>query len=257
MCDANMQDYDEALTGYEFIALFHPDPTIRLLASWDYSVIEAMMGMGGSQTDKKDLVSVEKRYDKFINLIDDKPLLKKMKENYESISELKNEKLEKEYERKYRDKSEADIKLRIRRQRNAELENKASLNLSRLSRLTREQRKSELIKDMLKIASVVSGEDIREDPIIPSAPTKYELSQNFPNPFNPETKINYSIPKDGIVKIKIYDITGREITTLVNEYKMPGFYTVSFNGSKYASGVYFYKMEVGLFTDVKRMVFVK
>ena len=257
MCDANMEEYDEALTGYEFIALFHPDPLARLLASWDYSAVEAMMGMGGSQTDKKDLVSIEKRYDKFINLMDDKPLLKKMKENYESISEIKNEKLEKEYERKYKDKSESDIKLRIRKQRNAELENKASLNLNRLSRLTRKERKSELIKDMIKITSVISGEGIKEDPIIPNVPTKYELSQNYPNPFNPVTKINYSIPKDGIVKIKVYDITGREITTLVNEYKMPGFYTVSFNGSKYASGVYFYKLEAGLFTGVKRMVLVK
>ena len=86
---------------------------------------------------------------------------------------------------------------------------------------------------------------------------EFKLSQNFPNPFNPNTKINYALPKQGIVTLKIYDITGREIQTLVNEVKQAGYYTVDFNGSHLSSGVYFYKIKSSHFVSVKRMVLIK
>ncbi len=86
---------------------------------------------------------------------------------------------------------------------------------------------------------------------------KYSLSQNYPNPFNPTTKINFALPKQGFVSLKIYDITGREIKILVNEVKQAGYYTVDFNGSHLSSGVYFYKIQSGDFSSVKRMVLIK
>ncbi|MBI5403338.1 MAG: T9SS type A sorting domain-containing protein [Ignavibacteriae bacterium] len=86
---------------------------------------------------------------------------------------------------------------------------------------------------------------------------KNRLNQNYPNPFNPITKINYSVEKKGLVKIKIFDILGREIKSLVNEIKNPGNYLVEFNGSNLASGIYFYRMEINGFTDIKRMVLIK
>ncbi len=88
-------------------------------------------------------------------------------------------------------------------------------------------------------------------------PTSYKLSQNYPNPFNPATKINFALPKQGFVTLKIYDITGREIKTLVNEVKQAGYYTVDFNGSSLASGVYFYMIKSGDFVMTKKMVMVK
>ncbi|MBS1494218.1 MAG: S8 family peptidase [Bacteroidetes bacterium] len=88
-------------------------------------------------------------------------------------------------------------------------------------------------------------------------PEKYELSQNYPNPFNPTTKISYSIPKAGIVTMKIFDVTGREVASLVNELMQPGAYTVDFNASAFASGVYFYRLEAQDFIDTKRMVLLK
>jgi len=92
----------------------------------------------------------------------------------------------------------------------------------------------------------------------PSAiPTKYELSQNYPNPFNPSTKITYALPKNGFATMKIFDVLGREVVTLVNEVKQAGYYTLDFDASRLSSGVYFYKLESGTFTDVKRMVLVK
>ena len=88
-------------------------------------------------------------------------------------------------------------------------------------------------------------------------PDKYKLFQNYPNPFNPNTKIDFAIQKNGFVILKIFDILGREIYKLVNEYKRAGFYTASFNGSQFASGVYFYRIQAGKFSQVKRMMLIK
>jgi hypothetical protein len=88
-------------------------------------------------------------------------------------------------------------------------------------------------------------------------PISYALSQNYPNPFNPVTKINFAIPKQGFVSLKIYDMLGREVKTLVNEIKSVGFFSVDFNASEFASGVYFYRLESEGFKDVKRMMLIK
>ncbi|HLT23623.1 MAG TPA: T9SS type A sorting domain-containing protein, partial [Ignavibacteria bacterium] len=85
----------------------------------------------------------------------------------------------------------------------------------------------------------------------------YILSQNYPNPFNPSTTINFSIPKDGFVSLKIYDISGREIATLLNEEINVGMYSVVFNASKLSSGVYFYTINAGSFIETKQMILVK
>jgi hypothetical protein len=90
-----------------------------------------------------------------------------------------------------------------------------------------------------------------------SIPVKYELSQNYPNPFNPVTKINYSIPKSGIITLKVYDILGRNVTTLVNEFKNAGNYSVEFNADNLSSGVYTYRLESGSYVETKKMLLVK
>jgi subtilisin-like proprotein convertase family protein len=88
-------------------------------------------------------------------------------------------------------------------------------------------------------------------------PERYNLKQNYPNPFNPVTNIKFSIPKSGNVSLKVYDILGREVAELVNEFKTQGNYLVDFNASFLASGIYFYKLETMDFTEVKKMVLVK
>jgi hypothetical protein len=88
-------------------------------------------------------------------------------------------------------------------------------------------------------------------------PQKFNLNQNYPNPFNPVTNIKYDLPKDVFVSIKIYDLIGREIKTLVNEYKTAGSYLVSFNGSEFASGVYFYRIQAGSYIQTKKMIILK
>ncbi len=88
-------------------------------------------------------------------------------------------------------------------------------------------------------------------------PITYKLDQNYPNPFNPSTTINYSIPKESIVSLKIYNILGQEVKTLVNESKAPGKYNVRFNASELSSGVYFYSLKAGDYYQVKKMMLLK
>ncbi len=88
-------------------------------------------------------------------------------------------------------------------------------------------------------------------------PSDYQLSQNYPNPFNPNTTIKYAIPKAGLVTIKVYNILGNEIATLVNEEKRPGEYSVIFNGLNLSSGIYFYRITSGKFTETKKLILMK
>jgi hypothetical protein len=86
---------------------------------------------------------------------------------------------------------------------------------------------------------------------------EYSLSQNYPNPFNPSTSIKFSIPKAGFVKLVVFDILGREAAILVNEFKNLGQYSADFNASHLASGIYFYRIEAGDFTQTKKMLMIK
>ena len=83
------------------------------------------------------------------------------------------------------------------------------------------------------------------------------ILQNYPNPFNPTTMIKYSVGTRNLVTIKIYDVIGKEVVTLVNEVKEAGIYNTQFDGSNLASGTYFYKISVGDVTNVKKMILIK
>jgi hypothetical protein len=88
-------------------------------------------------------------------------------------------------------------------------------------------------------------------------PSKFALMQNYPNPFNPSTTIEFAIPKEGYVEMKLYDILGKEVAVLVSDPFRAGTYKVDFDGSRLASGVYFYKITAGDFSDTKKMVLIK
>ncbi len=87
--------------------------------------------------------------------------------------------------------------------------------------------------------------------------SSFYLSQNFPNPFNPNTTIKYSIPKSCFVTLKIYDLLGKEIMTLVNEEKSVGNYEINFDGKNLSSGVYFYRIQAGSFSDAKKFILLR
>lgn len=88
-------------------------------------------------------------------------------------------------------------------------------------------------------------------------PNEFKLNQNFPNPFNPATTISFTLPKKDFAAIKIYDSTGKEVSSLINEVKSAGYYEVSFIGSELSSGVYFYKLITSNYSETKNMILLK
>jgi hypothetical protein len=102
-----------------------------------------------------------------------------------------------------------------------------------------------------QLGVVTSVEDLSS-----ATPQEFHLDQNYPNPFNPSTNINYSIPQSGLVSLKVYDVLGKEVATLVNEEKTAGSYEVEFNALQLSSGIYFYKLQAGSFVETKKMILI-
>ncbi|HKI77458.1 MAG TPA: alkaline phosphatase family protein [Ignavibacteriaceae bacterium] len=88
-------------------------------------------------------------------------------------------------------------------------------------------------------------------------PSNYRLLQNYPNPFNPSTNIKYDLPKEGLVTLRVYDILGKEVKTLVNEFERAGTYKITFNASDLPSGIYFYRLSSKNFNQVKKFILLK
>jgi photosystem II stability/assembly factor-like uncharacterized protein len=99
---------------------------------------------------------------------------------------------------------------------------------------------------------------IKQD-LLESIPELFSLDQNYPNPFNPSTKIRFVIPNEvrNLVTLKVYDVLGNEIATLIDEYKPAGSYEVKFDASQFSSGIYFYKLQLGSFIETKKMILLR
>lgn len=103
----------------------------------------------------------------------------------------------------------------------------------------------------LNLTGITSVDDIK------ALPTEFVLEQNYPNPFNPSTTIRFSLPEDNFVALKVYNLLGQEVATLVNENKIAGNYNINFNASNLSSGVYLYKLDAGKFSAVKKITLLK
>jgi len=103
------------------------------------------------------------------------------------------------------------------------------------------------------LSEVVTSVELTDDQI----PKDFTLKQNYPNPFNPTTKIEYSIPSESFVELKVYDVLGNEVASLVNEQQQAGVYRADFNASELSSGVYFYKLQTESFIDTKKMILLR
>jgi hypothetical protein len=90
-----------------------------------------------------------------------------------------------------------------------------------------------------------------------ATPARYQLAQNYPNPFNPSTTLQFQVPQKSFVSLKVFDLLGRELASLVNEERQAGIYRVTWDASKLPSGVYFYRLQAGNFVETKKMVFAK
>ena len=112
--------------------------------------------------------------------------------------------------------------------------------------------KSPLVWDSVSVNITLTGVSENQN-----HPLEYKLYSNYPNPFNPSTTIRYSIPEASFTSIKIYDVIGNEVSSLVNENKPAGLYDVQFNASDLSSGIYFYTIQAGSFKETKKMILLK
>lgn len=251
MCETRMKNYEVALTGYEFIALFHPNADQKMLASWDYEEIESLTGGSGGGEKQLQIENYElqieehelKELNRLDKLIDDTPLLKSMKKNYEKINSNKK------YNNNNTDKVE-DEKIILR----------AKENIFRAKFMKKEEKEERFIEDMNLLLGKGSFE-IKTANTEVSNLQNYKLNQNYPNPFNPTTKISFYIPFSNNVTLKVFDITGKQVRVLLNGYRQKGNHEIEFNGQDLSSGVYYYKLsatgESGSFIEIKKMVLIK
>lgn len=107
---------------------------------------------------------------------------------------------------------------------------------------------------MSGVVSVENPTDIKNDN---TSIFKFDLIQNYPNPFNPSTSIQFSVGSGQLVTLKVYDVLGNDVATLVNEYRNAGTYEVEFNSAALSSGFYFYKLQAGSFVETKKMILMK
>ena len=107
--------------------------------------------------------------------------------------------------------------------------------------------------DDIQVNGIVTG--IGEN--LADVPSSFTLDQNYPNPFNPTTVISFQLKKAARVSLRVYDVLGREVATLVNEREDVGSHAVTFNGDNLSSGVYFYRLEAGSYIATKKMLLVK
>ena len=117
--------------------------------------------------------------------------------------------------------------------------------------------KSSAVQYRLKIIDMDGSFSYSDIIDVEISPKNFELSQNYPNPFNPTTKISWQSPVNGHQTIKVYDILGNEVATLVDEFKLAGIYDIEFNSENLASGVYIYRLQTAQFTETKKMVLLR
>ncbi|MEO8446192.1 MAG: T9SS type A sorting domain-containing protein [bacterium] len=226
MCLTKTLDYNEAILGYENIIENHPDTVRRLLASWDRSAnVLLQQGSGGSEN----LTHKEK----LEKLFKDKPIHALVKNSFKKMtsSDISNE------------------SKTLRQERNS-----IANRVTRFNPDNRDELDSKISKDLELLLGLKFDTDINEQNIIP---TQIRLYQNYPNPFNPVTSISYELAHNDFVEIKVYDVAGKELMSLVNSYKDAGKHSVTFNGTNLSSGIYFYKLKAGEFEMVRKMMLIK
>jgi hypothetical protein len=250
-CKVLLKQYSSAMAGFQQIIESNPYSYEALVAQWDYMATHLLDSLSGGA------VMGDGDDDKYDNENDDrKPKLTKEQKKFvrETTTTLFQD------ERKKADKRIDDLTISAKREdKKAKKELEQTKTLKEATVLKHPKNVNEYIKIVNEdISKVFGGEKrntITETKFIPQT---FELYQNFPNPFNPVTKIKYDIPKTSKVKLIIYDILGREVITLINnEFKEAGRYIAEFNAGSFASGVYFYRIEMGDYTICKKLVLLK
>ena len=249
-CKVKLRQYSSALAGFQQIINENPYSYEGLVAKWDYMATHLLdsLGQGGGEA-PSDLTE-EGNNDPH----DKTPWTKEQKK---VIKTAINTSLE---DSRRSDEQKIEGLTQLAKSGNVD----AAVKL-KIMKILKEVIKTQAPKNIIEHIKIVNS-DIQKVFGNPNSksknrgsnlPTVFYLSQNYPNPFNPTTKINFDLPKDVKVKIMVYDVLGREVIKLVDEFKKAGRYTIEFNGNIYASGVYFYRIQAGEFVQAKKMVLIK
>ncbi len=264
-CKVLLHQYSSALAGFQQIINNNPYSYEGLVAHWDYMATSLLI-QGGAGSISNFGLSIA-------NLLSDKsdesdksgdPNDKFTKEERKQITKTVNQSFESSKE-----SGQKKIEMLTKQASEGNTESAKQVKQMRtLEQVVTIQKPKNLFEhinivksDLKRVFGNDNSSNNKNNKVIPA---QFMLSQNYPNPFNPSTTIKYALPKDVKVVIRIYDILGREVQTLVNEFKKAGYYEVKFNGSNFASGVYFYRIEVrqagsstGEFVVSKKMVLLK
>ncbi|MCB0722679.1 MAG: T9SS type A sorting domain-containing protein [Ignavibacteriae bacterium] len=277
-CKSALGQYQSAMTGFEDIVNNNPNTYDALVASWDYAATSLLLN-GGSSGGNRPIINVQSSMfsdeEMFkVNSFDDDPddrskLTKEQKPSYVNTPEGRQQvkvNVIKSFEETRKEEINVINNLRDRSEKGDRSAKKELRRREILQDVVKKRQPNDIYEHINDVSSDIrtvfnSTDDNSIKKEQNSVPTEFELSQNFPNPFNPATKIQYALPHDGKVQLVIYDILGREVVKLVNnEFRTAGRYISEFNGSRLASGVYFYRIMVNEgkdFNKVKKMVLVK
>jgi hypothetical protein len=271
-CKSALGDYSSAMAGFEDIIDNNPNTYEALVASWDYSATALLMngnGQGGGKPSPitNDQLSIDNgseqemfRFKSFSDDPDDKSRLSKEEKKQIRTNVIKT------FEETRKEEINIINKLKERSDRGDRNAGKELKRRELIQAVVKKRQPNDIYEHINGVSSDIktifnASDDNALKNEQNTIPSEYELSQNFPNPFNPVTKIQFALPKDGKVQLVIYDILGREVVKLVNnEFRTAGRYVSEFNGSRLASGVYFYRISVDdgkAFNMVKKMVLVK
>jgi hypothetical protein len=270
-CKVVLKQYQSAMQGFYSIMQQNPYSYEGLVASWDYAatnLLDSLNGHGGGESNEQlliDNVQLEEQENMNTDIIinktfdnmdstkfskqDRKVIVQNVSDVMKTSRQKQIDKVDVLQKKSNEGNKEAVKELRQLKVLNEAIKPKKPNTVFELKKV--------ISDDIKKVFIKTDGSEKGKQNLLPQT---YNLFQNYPNPFNPTTKINYELPKDGKVKLVIYDILGREIKILVNELKQAGRYTVEFNGNNFASGVYFYRIQVEggkSYTSVKKMVLIK
>jgi type IX secretion system substrate protein len=250
-CKVLLRQYSSAMSGFQQIMEQNPYSYDALVAHWDYMATDLIMqGSGGGESS-----DYENEGDSLIDGRRSSPITKEQRRQIgETITNIYSETNGQE-EKKIEILEELSKKGDI--EATKELAEKKALKeaVKTLHPKNIQEHINIVNGDIQKLFAINKSNGSNENQSL--IPDKFSLSQNYPNPFNPLTKIKYALPRDVKVVLKIYDILGREVKTLVNEFKKAGYYEIDFTGINLATGVYFYRLEAAEFAQSKKMVLVK
>ncbi|MGB3016826.1 MAG: T9SS type A sorting domain-containing protein [Ignavibacteria bacterium] len=265
-CKVSLGLYESAMTGFQQIMNQFPYSYEGLLASWDYAATSLLNSNSGSGAGKNSMHISELTDEEIKSYTDDPNDVYDSRKFSTDDRKTLNENLTKTYSSQVNKQTREirSLEEKVTKNEASNSEKKKYQEMRMLKEVVK-TRKPEtvanhvsMISDDLSRIMKSTGSEVSDEYEANILPTEFALHQNYPNPFNPATKISFDLPQDSRVNLVVYDLLGREVAKLVNnEFKVAGKYTYDFNAASLSSGVYFFRINAGNYSETKRMVLLK